>query len=102
MTGNPEVLWSREMYMMKLSRSRGSTPVHEKPGIEAEMDFTGSCNQRRSWWAWPGSNRRPPACKDSPHEESSAGQRSLYGISAFTGAELDKRGRLTERPVAKT
>src|SRR6266516_6175068 len=21
------------------------------------------CNQRRSWWTWPGSNRRPPACK---------------------------------------
>src|SRR6202030_2913412 len=31
--------------------------------IGVEMNLTSALKSEEVWWTWPGSNRRPPACK---------------------------------------
>jgi hypothetical protein len=51
--------------------------VHEKREIEADVNRVSALQSGKVWWTWPGSNRRPPACK-SGHRKSSCLESVTY------------------------
>jgi hypothetical protein len=58
-------------------------PRGADPALESSPDHS-------EWWSWPGSNRRPPACKTGalptelqPRREKPLAGRRMVGLSGF-------------------